>query len=152
LRRRRYEGSVPRARPPDPVLRAAELSGLLVGAAALGKQYTVHLAQESVGDGKAAPDALESMLQRGDITGDLGHVVQRNTWRFLQLVEEQVGQRGLRPFYLGREHRLFANVGVEEQMRVGQQGADTVQPSQREQGAVERLAEVGIPRNRRLGR
>jgi hypothetical protein len=46
------------------------------------------------------------MFQGGDIARDFHHVVEGYTGCFLQLEEQQVGERGLGAFDLRRKHRL----------------------------------------------
>jgi hypothetical protein len=67
------------------------------------------------------------MLQACHIAGDLDDVVKRNAGCFLQLEQQQIGQRRLGALDLGGEQGLAPQVGVEEQIGIGQQGGDTIQ-------------------------
>ena len=77
------------------------------------------------------------MVERGDVVRDLDDVVERDAGRLLDLEEQQVGERGLRALDLRREHGFLADVGVEEERLVGQEGRDAVESAEREDGGLE---------------
>ena len=72
------------------------------------------------------------MFERRHVVRDFDDVIERRAWRSLQFEQQKIGQRGLRPLDLGGEHGFFSNVGVEEQMRSGQQRGYAVQTAQRQ--------------------
>jgi hypothetical protein len=67
VRRRWNEQGVSRSRATDPVLRAAELAGLLTGAAARLEQNLVHLPNETERKRKSLSQSLQTMLHRRDV-------------------------------------------------------------------------------------
>ena len=91
----------------------------------------MHFAEQAVAEGKAAAQALQAVLQRVHGQRGLPHIAEAGGRG--GLAQQQVGERGLRPLDLGGEHGLTANVVVEEELRVGQQLANGVQPPQRHQ-------------------
>ncbi len=80
------------------------------------------------------------MVHGRHVVGHLPHVVQGHARHFLALVEQQIGQGGLRAFDLGRQQRLLADVEVDEQFRIREQRRHPVQPSH----GLRRLVEQGI--------
>jgi hypothetical protein len=133
-------------------LRTPELAGLPFGSATVFQEYTVDLSDQSVREREAVSETAQAVFESGDVVGDLGHIVQRNTRRFLQFEQQQVGKRRLRAFDLRRKHCLLPHVGVEKQLSAWQEGGDTVQPTEGEQGAVQALTERGLDGEWRLGR
>jgi len=125
-------------------LRAAELARVLAAAPAARKQHAVDLADEVIGERKASPQARDPVLESRDVVRDLDHVIERHARRFVQLKEQQVRERGLRPFDLGGEDRLLAHVGVEEERLVGQQCRDAVESTEREHRRFEGLLERSV--------
>ena len=126
---RRDESGVAGAGAADPVLRAAELAGVLAAAPSARKQDGVDLTNEAVRERKAFPQSGEPMFQSRDVVRDLDDVVERHARRLVELEEEQVRERRLRALDLRREHGLLADVGVEEERLVRQQRRDAVQPA-----------------------
>jgi len=61
----------------------------------------VNFANETNGEGKSVPHALQSVIQRCHIVGNFLHVVQRDARCFCVLIEQEVGKRRLRPLDLG---------------------------------------------------
>ncbi len=133
----RYEPGVAGAGAAEPVLAAAELSGLLVGATPAREQFFVHLAQQAVRDGEAFAQPGHAMLEGGDVVRDLHDVVERHAEGLVELEEQEVRKRRLGALDLAGEHRLAPDVGVEEQVGVGQQGGYAVQPPAGEQGPLQ---------------
>ena len=93
---------------------------------AVDKTGTVTQGQPKLVAAEVLPDGTGAALARV--------VVERRAGRFLQLEEQEVGKRGLGALDLGREHRLTPDVGIEEKVRIRQQGADAVQPPDGERG------------------
>ncbi len=65
------------------------------------------LPYKAVREGKAAPQARDSMLRDSmlkgrDIIGDLRYVIQRHAWRLLHFEKQEIGERGLGALYLRR--------------------------------------------------
>lgn len=87
------------------------------------------LADETVRERKPLADAGEPVIQGRDVVRHLHDVVERNTRQFIELEEQEVRQRRLGAFDLGREDCLLADVRVKEQGRVGQEGRDAVEPA-----------------------
>jgi len=52
------------------------------------------------------------MIEGRNIVGDLLHVIEGNTRYFCVLIEQQIGERGLRSFNLRGKYRLLADVGL----------------------------------------
>jgi len=69
------------------------------------------------------------VLQSSDVVGNLRHLAEGNTWRFLELEKEQVREGGLGALDLRGEDRLLADVGIEEERGVGKQSRDAVEIS-----------------------
>ena len=138
LGRGRDEVGIAGAGAADPVLAAAELAGLFFIAAALRHEGGVHFAEETVREREAFANARHAVLQGGDVIGDFHHVVERHAWSLGQLKEQEVGEGRLRALDLRGEHGLAPDVRVEKKMRVRQQGADAVQPSNGECGALQK--------------
>ena len=90
------------------------------------------------------------MLHGGHVVGDLDDVVERHTRSFFHLEQQQVGQRRLGAFDLRREDGLAANVGIEKQVRIGQQRRDAVQPAAGQQGAIQQPLSGRCQRQRLL--
>ena len=92
------------------------------------------------------------MIERGDVVRDLHDVVERNAGRFVQLEEQEVRERRLGPLDLRGQHRLLADVGVEEERPVREQGRDAVEAADGEHRGLEgalALAVEGEGRDRR---
>ena len=87
--------------------------------------------------GKPLAQAREAVLQRGDVVRDLDDVVERHAGRLVDLEQQQIRERGLRAFDLRREHRFSADVGVEEELGIRQQGRDAVEAAAGEQRALQ---------------
>ena len=139
--RRRHEGGGSGPGAAKPVLGRTKLAGHLPAASPARQQHAVNFADQAVAQGEAARQAMQAMFQRRHVVGDLDDVVEGRAGRLLQLVEQQVGERRLRPLYLGGEHRLLAHVGVEKQRLIRQQRRDGIQPAEREGRRLEHLLE-----------
>ena len=137
LGRGRDEVGIAGACAADPVLAAAELAGLLFAATTFRHERGVHFAKETVGERKTFADAGHAVLQGGDVIGDFHYVAERRAGSLGQLKEKEVGEGGLCALYLGGEHGLAPDIRVEKEMWVRQQGADAVQPSNGECGALQ---------------
>ena len=86
VRRRRHEQGVARTGAPDPVLRAPELARLFRGTAPGSQDDLVHLADQTQRKWEAVADARDAMLDRGNVVGHLGDIVEFNRGRFIVLV------------------------------------------------------------------
>src|ERR1035441_1997614 len=126
--RRRNEGCVSGASSTDPVLAAPEFAGLLVTATALRKKDLMDLADQAEGERKTAAHPVETVVQGGHVIRDFLDVTQGHARSMVVLEQQQVGKRRLRSLYLGREHRLFANVGVDKKGKVGEHKSQAIQP------------------------
>ncbi len=126
---RRNIGRVTGPAAADPVLAFSELPRPCMAAAPLRQKNLVDFPNETKGERKATPHALQPVIESCHVIGDLLHVVQRNTWRLCVLIKQQVGERRLRSLDLRREYGLLANVGVEEELEVRERGGRTIQPA-----------------------
>jgi hypothetical protein len=95
------------------------------------------LAKESVREGQAAACPLETVVERAYVVRHLRDVVAGNSWRFCEFEQEQLGKRGLGSFDLRREQGLLSDIAIQEEVRVGQQGRDTVQSAEGKNGSFE---------------
>ncbi len=77
----------------------------------------------------------------GDVVRHLHHVVEGDAGRFLQLKQQEIRERRLGPFNLRGKNRFLAHIGVEEQLGARQEGCNAVEPAEREECAVEALAQ-----------
>jgi hypothetical protein len=91
------------------------------------QQDFVNLPYEAEGERKAIAHPLEAVIQSCNIVRDFMHIVQRDARRLRILIEQKVRKRGLRPFDLRGKHSLLANVGVEEELEIGESGGHAVQ-------------------------
>src|SRR5438105_1640198 len=99
-RRWRHEGRVARPRASNPVLRAAELTGLLLRITSIDEQNGVHFSQESSRHGESISDAFQPMIHGIDVARDFSYVITGFTCDLLDLVCQQLIQGGLCPFNL----------------------------------------------------
>ena len=102
--------------------------------------------------GKAAAQARQAVVERRDVARDLDDVVEGHAGRLVDLEEQEVGERRLRPLDLGGEHRLLAHVGVEEEVGVRQQGGDAVESAEGEQAPLQERLESARQARARVGR
>src|SRR5713101_174155 len=142
LRRWRDEVRVSWASPRNPVLRAAERSGVLTAPTSAGEESFVDLADEAVRERESVAEPREAMVERDDVVGDLFDVVDGYAWGFLQLEEQEVGQRGLSALDLRGQHGFLPHVRVKEQVRIRQEGGDAIQAAE----CQERLLEPHLAR------
>lgn len=149
---RRHETGIARPGATDPVLAAPELPRQAIGTAAPGQQPAMDLAQQTRGQGKALAQPGQSVLQPSDVTGDLHHVIERHAGSLLQFKEEQVGERRLGAFDLGGEQGLAAHVGVEEQLRIREQGRDAIEAAAGQQRPIVQRLQRTLQQHRRIGR
>lgn len=112
---RRHECGIAGTGAAEPVLRAAELARVLAAAPPARQQDTVNLAEQPVRQREPLPQARQPVLESSDVVGNLDHVVERDAGGFVELEEQEVRQRRLRPFDLGGKHRLLAHVGIEKE-------------------------------------
>jgi hypothetical protein len=87
----------------------------------------VHLANEAQRQRKAASKAFESVVERRDVAADFARIFQRRARLFVELVEQEVGERGFGALDHRREHGLLADKAVENKGGVGQQVGDRVE-------------------------
>jgi len=100
-------------------------------------QQLADLAQQPVAERELAGlDPLEPVAHRGDVIGRLLDVVERHSGRLLVLEEQQVRQRRLRSLDLRREHRLLADVRIQELARIGEQHRRRVEAAERDVSAA----------------
>jgi hypothetical protein len=59
------------------------------------------------------------------------------------LEEERVGKRRPRSFDLRRQHRVYADVRVEEELRVRKKGRSAVESSERDESSFDGFAKIG---------
>lgn len=84
------------------------------------------------------------MLESSDVIRDFHHIVEGDTRRFFQFEQQQVCKRRLGAFDLRRKHRLATYMSVQEEIRLGEQQSNTVQPPKCQSGTLkESLAGVG---------
>ena len=65
-----------------------------------------------------------------NVVRNLLHVVQRNAGDAFHFKQQKVGEAGLGPFDLRRQHGFLADVGIQEKFGIGQTGGQTIQPAQ----------------------
>jgi len=128
------EGGVARTCSTNPVLGAAKLTRVLDAAPTPREQDAVDFADEPVGKRKTLLQALEAMIEGGDVVGNFRHVLDRNARGFVQFEEEKIGKGRLGPLNLGGQDRLFANIGVKEERFVRQHGGNAIEAAQSEDG------------------
>lgn len=126
--RGRDEPGVGGAAAADPVLIAAELTQCLVGSADSFKQKLMGFTQQARGEGQARGlDRFDAVAHRNDVVGRLLDVCGGNARSGVALEEQEVGERRLRAFDLRGEHRLLADVRVEQRVGVGEKCRDPVE-------------------------
>jgi hypothetical protein len=84
MHRRRYEAGQCRRTAAQPVLGAAELSRLLVGAPARIQKLGVHFPDQPQRQGKPCLEPLYPVIERRYVSGNLLHIIQGNTRHFFQ--------------------------------------------------------------------
>jgi len=77
------------------------------------------------------------VAQRRDVVRDLDDILRGHTWRLGKLEEEELGERRLGSFDLGREQSFFADVAVEKQRRIWKYGRQAVEPPERQERSLE---------------
>ena len=94
---------VPRSGAADPVLRAAELAGILGFPSATLQQAGVHVPKQAQAERKTSriPNDLEPVHHRVHVVRDLGDVVERLPGERGVLELKEIVERRLRPFDLG---------------------------------------------------
>jgi hypothetical protein len=150
--RRWHEDRVARTRPTYPVLAASKLARLLPAPSASSEELPVNLADQSSAERETATQAGKPVLHRGHVVRHLHDVVDGHAWGLLHFEEQQVGERGLRPLDLRREHGLLADIGVEKEPGVRQEGGDAVEPSEGEQRPFQKRLDLALECQSRLGR
>ena len=143
--RRRNEGRIARPGAADPVLAATKLARGLIAATPLGQQHAVNLAEQPQRQWQPFLQHAQTMVEGGDIVAYLPYVIQRHAGFLIQLEQQQVGKRRLRPLDHGGEYRFLADVHIEEQRGVRQQGRNAVQPTEGQQRLVELAAQLRGP-------
>jgi hypothetical protein len=104
----------------------------------------VNFPKEAIGERESAAQSFQAMIERGDVIGDLRDVVEGNPRRLFHFKQEEIGKRRLRPFDLGRKNGLLADVGVKEELRVGEKGRSAVESSERHESPFDGFAKAGI--------
>ena len=135
------EDRVAGTRATDPVLGSPEFAGHPGGAAFAREQEGVHLAQEAVGEGEAGSEAVDAVIQGGDEVRGLDGVGGVGGGWAPCFVEHEIGQRGLDAFDPGGEDCLFADVAVDGEGGVGEEGGDGVEATEGGGGGFEEAAE-----------
>ena len=74
------------------------------------------------------------MIERRYVVRDFLNIGERDARRFVVFKEKQIGQGGLRSLDLGRKHRFLADVGVDEERQVRQDGSQAVEAAKQEIG------------------
>jgi len=148
--RRRDVDGVAGPRAADPVLRAAEFARALRLAAPALHQALVHLADEPQGK-REGFQPVEAIHHGIDVVGDFADVVDRLAGGGVRLEAQEIGQGGLGAFDLRGQHRLLADVHVEEERVVGQEEGNAVQTAHRPVGGAQALGKRS-KQDRRLGR
>jgi hypothetical protein len=74
----------------------------------------------------------QTVVEGRSIVADLPYVIQWHAGCLIQLEQQQVVQRRLSPLDHGGEYRFLADVHVEEQRGVRQQGRNAVKTSKRQ--------------------
>jgi hypothetical protein len=110
------------------------------------------LADETIREREALLKTFHPVFEGRDVVGDFDDVVERDPGRFVQLEQEKVGERRLRPFDLRGEHGLFADGRVEEECLVGEKGGDTVESAERQHSRLEFLLQPSTEVDGRGGR
>ncbi len=142
---RRHEGRIARARAADPVLRTAQLAGLLARTAHAIEQQAVRVAQQAHADGQAIGGAQMALYlaEGAQVVGDLFDVIGVADGQ-PGLVIEQVHQRGLGAFDLRGQQGFLADGAVEQPVHRRCQPRDAGQASQGQLSrVVERAEGVG---------
>ena len=110
----------------------------------------MHLADQPVRQREPISNASEAVLKGRDVVRDLDHIVDGHTWGVLELEEQEIRERRLGAFDLGRQHGLAAHVGVQEEMGIRQQCRHAVEAPQRYRGLLERELARACQLERRL--
>ena len=137
LRRRRHQLSRRRRGPTDPVLDTAKLARRLARSTPRLHELFVQFSNQARRQGQALVQAFHPVVERCDIAGHFGHVVNRHARSAVCFEQHQVGQRGSRAFDLRRKHRFFAHVAVKKGLRVRQERGQAVKSAEREVGLIE---------------
>jgi hypothetical protein len=119
VRRRRYVGRVPGPSATDPILSSSELTRILRCPSALLEETAVGFLEESKRKGKGPCLDLVGGVEKGvHVVCHFSHVINGRSRSIGVLVAKEVGQSGLRPLDLAREDCFFADVHVEEAIRI----------------------------------
>lgn len=98
--RRRNVDRIARPAAADPVLGRAELPGLLATATTMAEQHAMDFADETQAERKTFAEALESVVHRRGITGDLLQIVERHPWSAFIFEKQKLVEGRLSPFDL----------------------------------------------------
>lgn len=90
----------------------------------------MELPQEPKRQRHALGEPAQAVVERGDVAGDLAHVLQGHPRLLAELEEQEIRQRRLGPLDHRGKHRLLAHVHIEEERRVGQERRDAVEPTE----------------------
>ena len=103
---------------------------------------------ESLGRLEDLPADYVKAINDLSVVVDLLNIVNRGAWRSGILVLEEVGQGRLRALDLRGQQRLLADVHVEEERGVGQDGGHSIEPADRAVRALELTVEPIHPHRR----
>jgi hypothetical protein len=115
----RYIGCVPRPRTADPVLGSSDLARILRRPSTTLKETAVGLLEESKREGKGSGLDLVHGVGKGiHVTGYFTHVFNGRSRSVGVLVAKEIGQSRLSAFDLAGQDCFFADVHVEETIRI----------------------------------
>jgi hypothetical protein len=135
----RYEDRVVECGSPNPDKALAQVTRTPMLAANAREENLVHFAKEPDRNGKSIVHAEEPMLHGVDVVLDLSGIVCFIRVRRLTGFEtEELPDIGLRTFNARAEHRLEAEVGSDQQVRVRNQAADSTESVHRPCRLVEK--------------
>ena len=146
--RSRHEGRVGEraARWADPVLAAPELAWRGSVAAHATHQLLVQLTHQAQRE-RQGTQSLDAVFERDDVVADLAQIGGAALDRRSGFGGEQLAERGLRAFDPAREHRLAANEGPDQEMRIRQPPSFASQPADRSIRRGERGRQPVAPLN-----
>jgi hypothetical protein len=91
----------------------------------------MNLADQPQGERKSGAQPFETVAHCSDVVRDFLYVFDRGSGNLLIFEEKKVRERRLRAFDLRGKHGLLANIGVEQQRKIGQQRGESVQSPNR---------------------
>jgi hypothetical protein len=84
------------------------------------------------------------VFKRGDVVRYLHYIVDGNSGGLIQLEEEQVRKRRLRPLDLGGKHSFLPNIGIEQKRPIRQERRDPIETAKSEESLLQRLLEFAL--------